>query len=77
MKLFNYDEKHERVNGELDLGELTPSESKLLDKIVAWMGDQGFTSRYQQLEIAERYEVDYDHDAGESFVSFLDNKKEV
>lgn len=77
MKLFNYDEKHERVNGELDLGELTPSESKLLDKIVAWMGDQGFTSRYQQLEIAERYEVDYDHDAGESFVLFLDNKKEV
>lgn len=70
MKLFNYDDKHQNVNGELNLGALTPDEEKLLGKVIAFLGEQGLTSRYHGLVLAESFDRKVDEE-GESSIEFF------
>jgi hypothetical protein len=68
MKLFIHDEKHETLLAELDLGELTDLEEKLLHKVVDFLDREGVTNRYNELVLAHSYEYrNYD---GENIVSF-------
>jgi len=62
MKLFLYDEKHEAVHGELDLGKLNSDQIVFLQKIVKFLDEQGVTSRYRQLKIADNYTVEGDYE---------------
>jgi hypothetical protein len=55
MKLFIYDEKHERVNGELDLGDISDTENQLLEKVIAFLDKENITDRYGSLELANGY----------------------
>lgn len=76
MKLYLYDEKHEQVFGELDLGKLSKDEAVLLDKVIDFLGSMGITSRYKRLVVSESYKYDSEGDWGDGCISFqgeLDN----
>lgn len=60
MKLFLHDEKHDRVNAELDLGEIAETEKVLLEKVIKFSGDNHITSRYNRLIMATSYREFYD-----------------
>lgn len=53
MKLFSYDEKHHRVNAELDLGELSLEQLELVNKIIDFIDARGITNRYSSLKLAD------------------------
>lgn len=60
MKLYNYDSKHQSINGELDLGDITDVESAIVDKLIYFLDEAGFTSRYNGLVLAKSYVIGYD-----------------
>jgi hypothetical protein len=62
VKLFNFDNKHEWVNGELDLGIITESEKALLQKVIDFLEIEGITNRYKTLMLAEKYSIDFVED---------------
>lgn len=68
MKLFIYDQKHEQVHGELDLGELDDKQVVLLETVVKFLDEQKITDRYKTLTIAESFKINYDD--GESEIEF-------
>ena len=69
MKLFNYDEKHQRVNAELDLGELSLKELELINKIIDFIDERGITNRYNTLELADSWNYVRDEgDYGEEII---------
>ncbi len=70
MKLFIHDEKHERINGELDLGEITDKEKELIQKTIDFLESNEITNRYCQLKLANKAVVEYQE--GEPEVIFDD-----
>ena len=64
MKLFIYDEKHERVLDELELDPLTPDQADLLHAVIEFLGRNRLTDRYSRLVIANGYETVLDEEYG-------------
>ncbi len=55
MKLFLYDEKHENINGELELTNIDQAKT-----IINFLKEKHLTDRYNSLIIASSYTVQYD-----------------
>jgi len=53
MKLFIYDEKHQAINGEMDL---SITERKKIQEILDFLDRNRITNRYKRLVIAKGYE---------------------
>jgi len=70
MKLFHYDDKHDRVLGEIDLGRLSESEEVLLRRVLDWLDYQQVTTRYSSLMLAEAARTEYDEENGFERVYF-------
>jgi len=70
MKLFIHDQKHEKINGELDLGEINDKEKELVEKTIAFLETNNITNRYCQLRLANKAVVEYQD--GEPEVIFDD-----
>ena len=68
MKIYNHDEKHGRVNGELDLGNLSVDQLDVLQKVICFLQDQEVSSRYHSIVLADNYSIYYDEEDGESNV---------
>lgn len=68
MKLFIHDEKHEQINGSLELGNLSVESLALLEKIVEFLDSEGITDRYKRLVFADGYKQTYPD--GESLIEF-------
>lgn len=50
MRLFHYDIKHVRLNGVIDLGNLSEREIALINKVIGFVAEQGLTDgRYRNL----------------------------
>ncbi len=60
MKLFHHDDKHDRINGELDLGDISFKEQQLLKQVIAFLAQQGVTNRRQNVTLAKTYSVHCD-----------------
>lgn len=56
-KLFIYDYKHQQVHAELELGELTPDQWALMEKLFPFFEENELTTRYKALTIAKSYEI--------------------
>lgn len=65
MKLFLYDVKHENVFGEKDLGNLTPSEIELLERVVEFLEEKEILSRYRTIRVAESWKQEEIFDEGD------------
>lgn len=61
MQLVQFNAKDQTVNSSLDLGEVSDSESRLLEKVLNWMDDK-FFSRYNQVVFCRGYEIQRDGD---------------
>lgn len=70
MKLYVHDEKHQNVNGELNLGEVSEKEAAMIKKIMDFLGEQGMSHRYARLVLANNYTVTYDKEDGFPTVKF-------
>lgn len=55
MLLVNYDNKHQNVLNELDLGEIDLDKQFLVRHIIEWMKETGQTTRYSSLEMCKSY----------------------
>lgn len=55
MKVFQTDEKHNRVNEELDLGEISEKEEQLIEKVLEFVNTH--TNRYNQYRIGNKAET--------------------
>ncbi len=70
MKLFIYDEKHDRVNGVLDLGSLAKNEEEIVEKIIEWLDMEEITTRYHRLVLAESFKMVIDEVGEDPQVKF-------
>lgn len=68
MKLFILDRKHQKINNQLDLGNLTDREQKLIEKITDFLEQNNITNHYNELKLAELVKVEYTE--GEPELSF-------
>lgn len=69
MKLFYYDNKHELVIAELELGELSPIQQSSIGRVIEWMRKIDLLDdRYRCMIIANNYE--YEYEDGERFIRF-------
>lgn len=68
MKLFLYDEKHENVIDELDLGKLNYKQEMFANDIIKFLEINNITSRYKDLVLAEKYQVTYDEDGNKEIM---------
>jgi hypothetical protein len=62
MKLFLYDEKHESVIDELDLGNLDAATTAMFEQVIGFLDWNKVTGRYRRLVVADRYRVEYEDD---------------
>jgi hypothetical protein len=70
MKLYHYDSKHEQVIKGVDLGGLTGTEIRLVQKVLAAVDELGVTDgRYSNLRLANGWRYEQDED-GESEIRF-------
>jgi len=60
MKLFIYDQKHEKINATLDLGEVDALQLAMVDKITKFLEEQHLTNRYCNLIVAESFSTTYE-----------------
>lgn len=58
MKIFRIDEKHNSVNGELDLGDISPREQELIEKALSYVNEN--QSRYNQYELGNAAEIKWE-----------------
>lgn len=70
MKLFLYDDKHDHVFGELDLGVVSPETNELIEKIISFLEENGITDRYKNIVLGQSYTRELDPETDEFFVSF-------
>lgn len=59
MKLFNFDEKHQQVNGEVDLGSLTQKERELVEKVLAFIPQDRYQSYILASSFTQIYNEEY------------------
>ena len=70
MKLFLYDEKHQQLIDNLDLGNLSNEEIAQINKIIDFLEDNHILDRYKNLTLANKAEVQYED--GEPSLNFSD-----
>lgn len=70
MKLFIYDEKHEEVHAEFDLGNLFPNELEPLARSIYFINNF-HNNRYSTLVLAEGYKRSYDDENGFHYIHFI------
>ena len=68
MKLFLYDQKHEQIHGEIDLGKIDDKQAVLLEKVIKFLDGQRITNRYKTLIVAESFKITYED--GEPEIEF-------
>lgn len=56
MKVFLFDEKHQVVFGEYELGDISESEQIRLAGLFVFLRTKGICNRYKTLIMAESYE---------------------
>lgn len=71
MKLVQYDGKHEQTREELELGDLSVEEQKLVEKVLGWLwlDKVGIFTRYNCAVLCSKAKREYDED-GEPRVMF-------
>lgn len=70
MKLFYYNEKDQQIIDNLDLGELSPKEENLINKVIDFLNKTSIIDqRYKCLELCEgaNYAID---ENSESYIDF-------
>ena len=71
MKLFIYDSKHSNILGELDLGSISAETEEVVDKIINFLDETEFTTRYKEMTVANGVGKKFDEDSGEYYLSFF------
>lgn len=65
MTLFDYDLKHERILGNLDLGQLTTKEMSLINEVVEFIEQQIHIDNYRVFMLENSFIVEKDKHTGE------------
>lgn len=70
MKIVQHDDKHQSIREILDLGDISESEQRLLEKVLDWMDSDkvALFSRYNCATLCN--EAKYEYDDGEPTIVF-------
>ena len=71
MKIYNYDEKHKKILGELNLGNLSAESLDVLQKVICFLQDQEVFNEYNYVVMADSHSIYHDED-GTSFMIWED-----
>jgi hypothetical protein len=71
MILYNYDRKHDWVNGSLDLGEISERECEVVRAVLVFLGEQRVTNNYRELVLARGTRMVQDDPGDEPRVEFV------